>query len=94
MHRAVGVDRALYRRINLIALADIASDADRAAARGADLLCDLLDRRGRSRGNNHLGALAPKGERDRPADPAAGSGDDRDAILQRLVFHSDSAHVG
>jgi hypothetical protein len=56
------------------------------SAGGSDVLGDVIDRRKLVPGEKHLGPLAREGACHGAADPASGSVDDRDLVLQHHLW--------
>jgi len=68
--------------VDLPSVTDVALDGERTAPLGANEAGDRLQRVLTAAARHHIGADPSKLDRDRPADPLARPGHDRDAIAE------------
>ncbi len=71
----------------------VGRDGERAPAEGAHLGRDRLERRRRTRREDDVRPLARTGERDRPPEPGADAGHDRDAVLEERAHGRAAARM-
>ena len=71
-------DGFVHQRRHVTLLADVGRYGERFAAGGTDVVDGAREVGTRARGENDVGAFGCERARNRPADAAAGAGDDRD----------------
>lgn len=86
-------DGALNEHFYLEAARDVGRHRQRGTAAGANLRGVFFDQRGIARGQDDLGLLSGQLERQLPADPARGAGDDDDFIFKIHLETQSARHT-